>query len=340
MNVSTVEEFVKFLPSVTTATIGPGQSNIYMRGLSVGSLGTQGSGTNGPWPNVAVYLDDQSTQVPGRNLDVYAADFERIEVLTGPQGTLFGAGAQAGVLRYITNKPKLNETTANVKAGYANTAHGDDSYNVEGVVNVPLIDDKLALRVVAYQDHRGGYIDNVYSTFTRRGTDQGFARRTGGVVPVDSVVIDNADIAGEDINEVEYSGARASLKWQVNDDWDALLAVAYQKIDGEGVFYQHPLDGFGGPEPQGAGGDRLQHGLHRGRVRQYRADGQRQGRHARPDLRRRLPDARRPDGRGLHELRARRVGLLLPVHRVLGRIGRTSATRRRATGTTSPTAPT
>jgi iron complex outermembrane receptor protein len=240
LNVSTVEEFVKFLPSVTTATLGPGQSNIYMRGLSVGTLGTQGSGTNGPWPNVAVYLDEQSTQVPGRNLDVYAADFERIEVLTGPQGTLFGAGAQAGVLRYITNKPKFNEMSADLKAGYANTADGDDSYNVEGVVNIPLIDDKLALRLVAYQDHRGGYIDNVFSTFTRRGTDLGFANRTGGVVPVDSLVIDNGDIAGEDINEVDYSGARASLKWQMTDDWDALLAVAYQKIDGEGVFYQHP----------------------------------------------------------------------------------------------------
>ena len=146
-----------------------------MRGLSTGSLGTQGSGTNGPWPNVAVYLDEQSTQVPGRNLDVYAADFERIEVLTGPQGTLFGAGAQAGVLRYITNKPQLNELSANVKAGYAKTSDGDDSYNVEGVVNIPLIDDTLAMRVVAYQDHRGGYIDNVYSTFTRQGTDLGFA---------------------------------------------------------------------------------------------------------------------------------------------------------------------
>ena len=175
LNISTVEEFVKFLPSVTTATLGPGQSNIYMRGLSIGSLGTQGSGTNGPWPNVAVYLDEQSTQVPGRNLDVYAADFERIEVLTGPQGTLFGAGAQAGVLRYITNKPRLNELSGNVKVGYANTADGDDSYNVEGVVNIPLIDDKLAMRLVGYMDHRGGYIDNVYSTFTRQGTDLGFA---------------------------------------------------------------------------------------------------------------------------------------------------------------------
>ena len=240
LNISTVEEFVKFLPSVTTATLGPGQSNIYIRGLSIGSLGTQGSGTNGPWPNVAVYLDEQSTQVPGRNLDVYAADFERIEVLTGPQGTLFGAGAQAGVLRYITNKPRFNEMSGNVKVGYANTADGDDSYNFEGVVNIPLIDDKLAMRLVGYMDHRGGYIDNVYSTFTRQGTDLGFARRTGGVVPTDSLVIDNADIAGDNINEAEYSGVRGSLKWQVTDDWDALLAVAYQKIEGEGVFYQHP----------------------------------------------------------------------------------------------------
>ncbi|HEX5651093.1 MAG TPA: TonB-dependent receptor [Steroidobacteraceae bacterium] len=240
LNITTVEEFVRFVPSVTTATLGPGQSNIYMRGLSVGTLGTQGSGTNGPWPNVAVYLDEQSTQVPGRNLDVYAADFERIEVLTGPQGTLFGAGAQAGVLRYITNKPRLDEFASSVKAGVATTAHGDESYNAEGMLNVPLIDDKLALRLVAYHDKRGGYIDNVESTFTRRGTDLGFARRTSGNVPLDSVVIDNSDIAGSDINEVEYNGARASLKWQIVDDWDALLAVAYQKIEGEGVFYQHP----------------------------------------------------------------------------------------------------
>ena len=239
LNVSTVEEFVRFLPSVTTASIGPGQSNIYMRGLNTGTLGTQGSGVNGPWPNVAVYLDEQSTQVPGRNLDVYAADFERIEVLTGPQGTLFGAGAQAGVLRYITNKPQFNELTSSVKAGVATTSDGDESYNVEGVLNLPLINDKLAMRLVAYHDTRGGYIDNVFSTFTRQPTDLGFAANEV-VVPTDSVVINNGAIAKENINEVEYNGARASFKLQITDDWDALLAFAYQKIDGEGVFYQTP----------------------------------------------------------------------------------------------------
>ena len=154
---------------------------------------------------------------------------------------MFGAGAQAGVLRYITNKPQLNELSANVKAGYANTSDGDDSYNFEGVVNIPLIDDKLAMRIVAYQDHRGGYIDNVLQHFHAARHGPGLCRAHGRCRSGQTLcVIDNADIAGENINEVDYSGARASLKWQITDDWDALLAVAYQKIDGEGVFYQHP----------------------------------------------------------------------------------------------------
>jgi iron complex outermembrane receptor protein len=107
------------------ASNGPGQGDIYMRGLSVGNAGSQSSGTIGGFPNVAIYLDDQSGQLPSRNLDVYAADLERIEVLEGPQGTLFGAGAQAGVVRYITNKPKFDVTEGNVDAGYGVTAHGD-----------------------------------------------------------------------------------------------------------------------------------------------------------------------------------------------------------------------
>jgi len=238
---STIDEFIKYLPSVTTANLGPTQSNIYMRGLSTGALGTQGQGSVGFWPNVAVYLDEQSTQIPGRNLDVYAADLERIEVLEGPQGTLFGAGAQAGVLRYITNKPDLSRTDFTVSAGYATTAHGNDSSNIEGVLNFPIIDNKLGVRLVVYNDNRGGYIDNVGSTFTRRGTDLGFAIRTAGVVPADSAVINNYDIEQDDINSVNYKGFRVGVKWQITDDWDALLTQSFQDIDVQGVFYQLPL---------------------------------------------------------------------------------------------------
>jgi len=256
LRVSTIDDFVKFLPSVSTANLGPGQGNIYMRGLSVGALGTQGQGSVGAWPNVAVYLDEQSTQIPGRNLDVYAADLERIEVLEGPQGTLFGAGAQAGVLRYITNKPDLNKTEFNATAGYADTAHGNASTNLEGVLNLPIIEGKLAARVVIYNDNRGGYIDNVPSTFTRRGTDLGIAERNGGkvvngvvtvpgVVPADSLVINNYNIAQNDINSVNYKGMRAGLKWQINDDWDALITQTYQEMEAHGVFYQLPTGSEG-----------------------------------------------------------------------------------------------
>src|ERR1700730_17485357 len=107
LNVTTFDDYIKYLPNVTSANNGPGQNEVFMRGLSAGSQPSQGSGSTGLSPNVAIYLDNQSGQLPNRNLDIYAADLNRIEVLEGPQGTLFGAGAEAGVIRYITNEPKL-----------------------------------------------------------------------------------------------------------------------------------------------------------------------------------------------------------------------------------------
>src|ERR1700721_2958509 len=137
LNVATFDDFVKYLPNVTAASNGPGQGNIYMRGLSTGGDGNQGSGVVGGFPNVAIYLDEQAGQGPGRTLDAHAADLERIEVLEGPQGTLFGAGAQAGVLRYITNKPKLDTTEGGVEASYSTTAHGDPNTSVQGFYKFP-----------------------------------------------------------------------------------------------------------------------------------------------------------------------------------------------------------
>ena len=152
LNATTFDDFVKYLPAVTAHGVGPGQNNIYVRGLGTAEAGSQGSGWGGIYPNVAVYLDEQSAQLPGRNLDIYAADLERIEILEGPQGTLFGAGAEAGVVRYITNKPKLNVTEAMVNAGYATTAHGEQSSNVNATLNIPVIADKLAVRGVIYNE--------------------------------------------------------------------------------------------------------------------------------------------------------------------------------------------
>jgi iron complex outermembrane recepter protein len=270
LNIATFNDYVKFLPNVTTADSGPGQSEIFMRGLSVGSAPSgQGSGTSSPWPNVAIYLDNQSGQLPGRNLDVYAADLNRIEVLEGPQGTLFGSGAQAGVIRYITNEPKLNKTEGNFKAGYGVTAHGDPNSSLTAVLNVPLIEDKMAIRGVIYSDQRGGYINNVPATFTRKDTDIGIhyanyatgcsaGTPTNGAcpggstpttygVPPGSPAINNYNIAGNAINAVTYKGIRVEALYKFNDDWDALITQSYQSMDSTGVFYQQPAASDGQP---------------------------------------------------------------------------------------------
>ncbi|MEP6549455.1 MAG: TonB-dependent receptor [Gammaproteobacteria bacterium] len=251
LNVTTFDNLIKYLPNVTAATSGPGLSQIFMRGLSVGSDGTQSGGSISGFPNVAVYLDDQSGQLPGRNLDVYAADLERVEVLEGPQGTLFGAGAQAGVIRYITNKPKLNVTEGSVSAGYGVTAGGDPNSDLTAVINLPLIADTVAIRGVIYSDRHGGYINNVPANFTRKSTDLGIGNAhypdgCGGEtapacqVPPGAAAINNNAIAGRAINPVTYQGIRVSALWDINSDWNALVTQSYQNMDAQGVFYQMP----------------------------------------------------------------------------------------------------
>src|SRR5579871_2057018 len=211
LNIETFDDYIKYLPNVTSANNGPGQNEVFMRGLSAGSQASQGSSSTGLYPNVAIYLDNQSGQLPNRNLDIYAADLNRIEVLEGPQGTLFGAGAEAGVIRYITNQPRIDVTEASVKAGYGITAHGDPNTNLTAVLNLPLMAEHLAARVVVYDDRRGGYIDNVPATFARKDTDIGIhyagypavngacpdgQPNDGYCVPPGSPTVNNSSIAG------------------------------------------------------------------------------------------------------------------------------------------------
>lgn len=262
LNITNFDDYIKYLPNVSSASNGPGQSEIYMRGLSAGAQQYQGSGSTGYFPNVAVYLDNQSVQLPTRNLDVYVVDINRIEVLEGPQGTLFGAGAEAGVIRYITNQPKLDTTEATVGASYSATAHGDPNSSVTAVLNVPLVAGKMAVRAAFYNDSRGGYIDNVPATFTRKNTDLGIhyanypavngqcpdgLPNSGWCVPPGSPVLNNYSIAARAINPVTYKGVRAELLYKFNDDWNALITQTYQDMRADGVFYQQPNASDGTP---------------------------------------------------------------------------------------------
>jgi len=226
LNVSTFDDLLKYTPNVTFSGNGtPGTGNIFMRGLSSGGSGNQSQSTTAPFPNVALYLDDQSMQFPARNNDVYMVDMERVEVLEGPQGTLFGGGAQAGAIRYITNKPKLDVTEGNVNAGYGWTAGGNPNSNVNATLNLPLIADTLAIRAVIFNDNRGGYISNVPGTIAGPG----------------SPTASNAALVGSDLNTVNYTGMRLSALYKINEDWNLLIQQNYQNMNAEGYFQVYPV---------------------------------------------------------------------------------------------------
>jgi iron complex outermembrane recepter protein len=240
LNIVSFDDLIKYLPNVTFAANGPGQGNIYMRGLSTGFLGNQSSATIAPFPNVAVYLDDQSMQFPARNLDVYMVDMERVEVLEGPQGTLFGGGAEAGAIRYITNKPNLDKVSGSAEASTSVTDGGAPSNSANAMINLPIIPGTFAVRGVIYNDHQGGYIDNVPSTYTRQSTDGGGAMAPY-VAAGTAQGTNNYSVAQNNWNPVDTQGARLSGLWKINEDWNFLIAESYQDLDAKGQSSTYPI---------------------------------------------------------------------------------------------------
>ncbi len=235
LNVTTFDDLLKYTPNVTYASNGPGAGQIYMRGLAATNAGNQSGATTAPFPNVALYLDDQSMQFPGRNVDVYVADMERVEVLEGPQGTLFGGGAEAGVVRYITNKPKLDVTEGNVEVKYGTTAGGDPNSSGVATINLPVVPGVLAVRATIYDDRQGGYINNVPGTFTLKNTD-------GTALPeVGSATINNNPLVGNATNPVTYTGFRLGALWQITQDWNLLVTQSYQNMEADGYFDEYPI---------------------------------------------------------------------------------------------------
>lgn len=276
LNIDTFEDYLEQLPSVTAGGNGPGQSTIYIRGLASTTPNITVAGVAGLAPNVALYLNDQPLSQPGRNLDVYAADLERIEVLSGPQGTLFGASSQAGVVRLITNKPDLSGFDAKFSAGVSFTKGGESSYQAEGMINVP-VTETFALRGVAYLDDQGGYIDNVAGTRdlteSARFRPEGFVRANG--VPVSAVragfqstadlsnvtflQADNAGLAEENFNDTQYAGFRVTGLWEVTPDWTVTVSHQRQSLESDGVFFADPeLGGLDDLEIERFEADRLE----------------------------------------------------------------------------------
>jgi iron complex outermembrane recepter protein len=185
---SGIVDFVGTLPSVNMQSLSPGTNEIEMRGLVTNGLDSTNSQERSL---VALYLDDAAITQQAFNPDLHVYDLERVEVIRGPQGTLYGAGSMAGTIRLITKKPDSNVFSADADGSVSQTHGGSTNYSVRGVVNLPLVDNKLGARITAYRSADSGYIDNVELGQTK----QNDAYSTQGRVairwrPVDSLILD------------------------------------------------------------------------------------------------------------------------------------------------------
>lgn len=141
----------------TVADLGPGQSQMAIRGISAGQVIRDQPGVK---EQVGVYLDESPISVALFTPDLELFDIDRFEVLRGPQGTLFGAGSEAGTVRYITTQPQLNKFQVITDATFEELTHGDEGGAARGAVNVP-IGELTAARLVGYYHHLAGFIDAI-----------------------------------------------------------------------------------------------------------------------------------------------------------------------------------
>ncbi len=162
------------LAGVLTTNLGPGRDKLLIRGLSDGAFTGRARST------VSTYLDDAPINYNAPDPDLRLVDIDRIEVVRGPQGALYGSGSLAGVYRIVTSKPDLERAAFGASAGVAWTKGGDPSHEFDGYASLPLIKDRVAVRIAAYRDTQGGYLDDVQLRIAN--VDE--TRRDGGRIAV------------------------------------------------------------------------------------------------------------------------------------------------------------
>ncbi len=217
LQVSSFDDYARYLPSLSVQSYGPGYAQLYVRGVTNGGDGLK----VGSQPLVGVYLDEMPVTTIANNLDVHIYDVARVEALSGPQGTLFGASSMAGTLRIITNKPDPSK----FDAGYDLTANkftaGAGGGKVEGFVNLPIA-EHAAVRLVGWGERDGGYINNV-------------AAPAGLTYPTSGTPRTNAGLVEKNYNWVNTVGGRGALKLDLNDSWTVTptLETQHQKANGQ-----------------------------------------------------------------------------------------------------------
>lgn len=144
------------IPGLSVQDLGPGDRKYIIRGIS-----STGASTTGVYYDEAVISGSNANDGGGFEPDIRMYDLKRIEVLRGPQGTLYGAGSMSGTIRFITNKPNLDNFGGYLTGKVSTTSHGSGNFDVDGEINLPIISDKVAVRIVGWGLDDSGYINQI-----------------------------------------------------------------------------------------------------------------------------------------------------------------------------------
>ena len=233
LQVSSFDDYAKFLPSVSFQSTGPGQAQLYFRGVASGGDGLHAGSASA----TGTYLDETPVTTIGNSIDLHVYDIQRVEALAGPQGTLYGASSLSGTLRIITNKPDPTKFSAGYDVKGDKYSAGGGGGEFEGFANIPL-GQNAAIRLVGYYEKEGGFISNVLHsrTYARPSTDP-------TTYPDAPLTISNAAVAKNNSNDLETYGGRAALKIDLNDNWTVTPMVLYQHQTTNGTFSFDPLIG-------------------------------------------------------------------------------------------------
>lgn len=249
-----LNDLTQSVPGVSMHTSGPGQTEYEMRGMA---------STGGNSPTVGFYLDDTSITAPAFSvnskvvIDPNLYDLSRVEVLRGPQGTLYGSGSMGGTIKVITNPPNPAAFSASAEGTFSDTDGGGFNHALNGMLNVPFASNTAALRVVASRSYTSGWIDRIVianGAFPLELTPQGNVSPTGtvrGNVLAAPVAADYRNVNNEDLRAV-----RASLIWTPTERFTADLSYFYEHISQNGASYIDSVPGtdahyqpFDTPEP-------------------------------------------------------------------------------------------
>ncbi len=188
-------DFVASVPSLDFNTTIPGQNRLTIRGVSA----LEGVSTIGMYVDETPVTSNQESQI-----DAVLYDLERIEILRGPQGTLYGEGSVGGTIRFISNKPDADKLQAKGRFILSSTKNGGENYSANAMVNLPVVKDKVALRLVGTTRHDAGFVDNLaIGEKDSNETDIDGVRGTLRIMPTEDVTIDLSVIA----NRMDSTGA-------------------------------------------------------------------------------------------------------------------------------------